>query len=141
MKKKSARNNVSSNPSRLDQESETTLLLQLEDAWVADRLAGNSESTTQLVDIEYQGGNSAGVSQTRADFIKSADSAARALVRHAQSDRAIKFRGNIAISTGTATLYFDTGEHTYRYLRVYDKADGGWRLIASQSTPKLMSSS
>jgi hypothetical protein len=141
MKKKGARNNVSSNLSGLDQESETTFLLQLEDAWVADRLSGNSESTMQLVDIEYQGGNSTGVSQTRADFIKSAESAARALVRHAQSDRAIKFRGNIAISTGTVTLYFDAGEHTFLYLRVYDKADGGWRLIASQSTPKLMQSS
>ena len=137
MKKKSARNNVSSNPSGPDREAEKTLLLQLEDAWVADRLSGNSESTIQLVDDEYQGGNSAGVAQTKADFIKSAESAARALVRHDQADRAIGFRGNTAISTGTATLHFDTGEHTFRYLRVYDKTDGGWRLIASQSAPKL----
>jgi hypothetical protein len=135
--KKSTRKDASSKLSGLDAAAETALLWKLEDAWLADRLSGNSESTMSLLDDEYQGATSVGVPQTKADFVASIQSGSGGLARHVHSERTIKFHGGVAISTGTATLQFDAGEHTFRYLRVYGKIGGEWRLIASQSTPKL----
>jgi len=135
--KKSTRKDAASNLSGQDTAAETALLWKLEDAWMADRLSGNSESTMHLLDDEYQGATSAGVPQTKAGFVASIQSGSGGLARHVHSERTIKFHGGVATSTGTATLQFDGGEHTFRYLRVYSKIDGEWRLVASQSTPKF----
>jgi hypothetical protein len=43
--------------------------------------------------------------------------------------------GNVAISTGLATLSSPKRKHSFRYLRVFSKNRGKWMLIASQSTP------
>jgi ketosteroid isomerase-like protein len=51
------------------------------------------------------------------------------------SERAIDVVGNVAISTGVATLSSPTRRHAFRYLRVFAKNRDKWKLIASQSTP------
>ena len=118
-----------------DRAAETALLSQLEDAWMAARLLGKSKVTEQIVDDEYQGATSRGVRQTKAEFIKSVESSAGVFAHCVHSDRVIQIRGDTAISTGTATLSSPKRRVSFRYLRVFSKTKGKWRLIASQSTP------
>jgi Domain of unknown function (DUF4440) len=118
-----------------DKASETALLLQMEDAWMAARLLGKSQIVEQLVDNEYRGATSRGIPQKKNELVNSAESSAVDFAQYAHSERVIELLGNVAISTGVATLSSPKRHHSFRYLRVFSKTRGKWRLIASQSTP------
>jgi hypothetical protein len=118
-----------------DRTAETALLSQTEDAWMAARLLGKKKIVEQLVDEAYRGATTHGVAQTKKDLVDSVDSSSGSFTECIHSERAIDLVGNVAISTGVATLTSPKRRHTYRYLRVYSKSRGKWRLIASQSTP------
>jgi hypothetical protein len=118
-----------------DRTAEIALLSQTEDAWMAARLLGKKKIVEQLVDDTYRGATTHGVAQTKKDLVDSVDSSSGSFNECVHSERAIDLVGNVAISTGVATLTSPKRRHTYRYLRVYSKSRGKWRLIASQSTP------
>jgi hypothetical protein len=118
-----------------DRTAETALLSQTEDAWMAARLLGKKKIVEQLVDDAYRGATSHGVAQTKKDLVDSVESSPGSFTECVHSERAIDLVGNLAISTGVATLTSPKRRHSYRYLRVYSKSRGKWRLIASQSTP------
>jgi hypothetical protein len=116
-----------------DRAAEAALLSQTEDAWMAARLLGHKKVVEQLVDDAYRGATSHGLPQTRKDLVDSVTASPGTECHH--SERAIEFVGNVAISTGVATLASPKRRHAYRYLRVYARSRGKWKLIASQSTP------
>lgn len=117
-----------------DNASESALLLQMEDAWMAARIMGKSKIVEQLVDDAYRGATSRGLPQTKKEFVAAIDKSAGDFAQCVHSERAIDLRGDVAISTGVATLSSPKRRHSFRYLRVYAKTKGKWRLIASQST-------
>jgi len=117
-----------------DRASEVALLSQTEDAWMAARLLGKPKIVEQLVDDAYRGATSRGHAQTKKDLVESVESSSGAFSECVHSERAIEILGSTAISTGVATLTSPKRRHAYRYLRVYSKSRGKWRLIASQST-------
>jgi ketosteroid isomerase-like protein len=135
MSKARSRKHISDDPSAASLSSENALLWKLEDDWMNDRLLSDATSSDSLIDDEYQGSTSSGRAQTKAEFIKATLSHSGAFTGQTQSERAIKYWGDLAISTGKATLLGPGRAHAFRYLRVFLKKDGGWRLIASQSTP------
>ena len=114
--------------------SETSLLTQMEDAWMAARILGKSKIVEQMVDDAYRGATSHGQPQTKEELIAAVEKSAGEFTQSAHSDRVIDLRGDVAISTGIATLSSPKRQHSFRYLRVFAKAKGKWRLIASQST-------
>ena len=135
MSKARARKPVSDSSQVASLSSENARLWKLEDDWMNDRLRADAASSESLVDEEYQGATSHGHPQTKADFIKATLSRSGVFAEQTQSERAIKYWGDMAISTGMATLRGSRRQHGYRYLRVFLKKDGEWRLVASQSTP------
>jgi len=116
-----------------DKSAETALLSQTEDAWMAARLLGKRKIVEQLVDDAYRGATSHGSPQNKKDLVDSIP--AGAFTEYIHTERSIELIGNVAVSTGVATLTSPKRCHAYRYLRVYSKTRGKWRLIASQSTP------
>ena len=114
---------------------EIALLSQTEDAWMTARLLGKSKIVDQLVDDAYRGATSHGLPQTKKEFMEAVESSAGAFTHCVHSERAIDVLGNVAISTGVATLTSPKRRHSFRYLRVFSKNKGKWKLIASQSTP------
>lgn len=113
---------------------EITLLSQTEDAWMTARLLGKSKIVDQLVDDAYRGATSHGLAQTKKEFLEAVESSAGAFTQYVHSERTIDVLGNVAISTGVATLTSPRRRHSFRYLRVFSKNKGRWKLIASQST-------
>ena len=116
-----------------DQELNSNLLSSMEDEWMAARLRGDTESTERLLDDSYQGATSDGQPQTKADFVRAVESS-RVFTDSGHTERKIRVHGNVAVSTGLATLRSPDRELSFRYLRVFRKRGGEWRLIASQST-------
>ena len=118
-----------------DKSNEIALLSQTEDAWMAARLLGKSKIVEQLVDDGYRGATSRGLPQTKKDFMQAVESSAGAFTQYVHSERVIEVLGNVAVSTGLATLTSPKRKHAFRYLRVFSKNRGKWKLLASQSTP------
>ena len=118
-----------------DRSAEANLLSQTEEAWMAARMQGRKDIVGLLVDDAYRGGSSRGVVQTKKDLVDSVGSPRRPFTQCVHSERSIELVGDLAISTGVATLTSPKRHHSYRYLRVYSKSRGRWRLIASQSAP------
>ena len=114
---------------------EITLLSQTEDAWMAARLLGKAKIVDQLVDDAYRGATSHGLPQTKKEFLEAVESSAGVFTQCVHSERTIDVLGNVAISTGVATLTSPERRHSFRYLRVFSKHKGKWKVIASQSTP------
>ena len=117
-----------------DQETHRTLLSGIEDDWLTARIRGDAESTRRLLDESYQGCNSDGLAQNKSDFVQFVESSRGPFADGVHTDRNIQIHGDMAVSTGVVTLRSADREHAFRYLRVYRKRDGEWRLIASQST-------
>jgi hypothetical protein len=118
-----------------DRTAVAALLSQTEDSWMAARLLGKKNTVEELIDDAYRGATSRGVAQAKRDLVDSVESSKGAFTECIHSERAIDLVGNVAVSTGVATLTSPNRQHSYRYLRVYAKSLGKWRLIASQSTP------
>ena len=118
-----------------DASAETAALWKLEDDWMTDRLAADVRSSQLILDDNYEGTTSFGLVQSKQDFIKTTQAASGAFVEHAQRDRSVQYSGTTAVSIGTATLSGDGRKHSYRYMRVFTRKDGQWRLVASLSTP------
>ena len=118
-----------------DKSNEIALLSQTEDAWMAARLLGKSNIVDQLVDDAYRGATSRGLPQTKKEFMQAVESSAGAFTQYVHSERVIEVLGNVAVSTGVATLTSPKRKHAFRYLRVFSKNRGKWKLLASQSTP------
>jgi hypothetical protein len=110
-------------------------LQRIEDDWMAARIQGEAESTQILLDENYQGSTSAGIPQTKADFLNAVRSSRLVFKDFVHTERIMKIHGNTAISTGVATLSSPGKQHSFRYLRVFLKRRNDWCLIASQSTP------
>jgi Domain of unknown function (DUF4440) len=118
-----------------DKKSDIALLSQTEDAWMAARLLGKSKIVENLIDDGYRGATSRGLPQTKKEFLQAMEASMGVFTHCVHSERAIDLVGNVAISTGVATLSSPTRRHAFRYLRVFAKNKGKWKLIASQSTP------
>jgi hypothetical protein len=116
-----------------DRELHRTLLWKIEDDWLTARLRGETESTERLLDETYQGGTSDGLAQTKADFVRSVKSSRAFYTDGSQTGRSIQLHGDTAVSTGLATLQTENQRYAFRYLRVFRRSEGEWRLIASQS--------
>jgi hypothetical protein len=116
-----------------DLEIHKTLLRKIEDDWLMARIRGDAESTQRLLDETYQGGTSDGLAQTKADFVRFVESSRGPYTCGDHAVRNIQIHGDTAVSTGVVTLRSVNRENPFRYLRVYRKRDGEWRLIASQS--------
>ncbi|MBV8631483.1 MAG: nuclear transport factor 2 family protein [Silvibacterium sp.] len=115
--------------------AEFAVLTQIEDEWMAARLSGKRKNVEQLIDDAYRGATSHGLAQTKKELVDSVGSSPGEFTECVHSERAIDLVGTMAISTGVATLVSPKHLHSYRYLRVYVKSRGKWKLIASQSTP------
>jgi hypothetical protein len=109
-------------------------LSRIEDLWLAERIRGEAESTELLLDESYLGSTSDALPQTKADFLRFVRSSPSTYTGGEHAERDIRFYGDVAVSTGTVTLTSADRESRFRYLRVYRKVDGEWRLVASQST-------
>jgi hypothetical protein len=110
------------------------ILSRVEDEWLAARLRGETESTERLLDDAYQGATSDGLPQTKADFVRAIETSGTAATDSNQTERSIRVYGTVAVSSGVATLRSPDRANSFRYLRVFRKSGGEWRLIASQST-------
>ena len=117
-----------------DTEQIRTQLAAIEDEWLKSRAEGNLEISEELIDDSYQGVTSNGVPQAKEEFLLAIARSASSQSRAEQSDRNIRVHGVLAVSTGLASVYSGERSHFFRYLRVFRKAEGRWRLIASQST-------
>lgn len=117
-----------------DLEFQKKLLAGIEDDWLMARIRGEAESTERLLDDAYLGSTSDGMSQTKADFVRSVQSSRGPYAQGDHTSRQIQFSGDTAVSAGVVTMKSADRESRFRYLRVYRKLDGEWRLIASQST-------
>lgn len=121
-------------PPRESRGNDEALLTAHEDEWIASRLRGETEFAERLIDERYQGHTSDGVVQTKADFVRAIESPGTRYTEGEQTDRAIRVLGDAAVSTGVVKLRAGDKSHSFRYLRVYGKHDGEWRLMASQAT-------
>jgi hypothetical protein len=115
-------------------EEERDLIFNLEDEWLASRMRGDIDSTLRLLDDDYQGTTSDGVAQTKMDFVHSLELAGPSAMSSEHVQRSVRTYADVAVSMGCAIMRSAKGEHSFCYLRVYNKKDGEWRLIASQST-------
>jgi ketosteroid isomerase-like protein len=107
---------------------------QIEDLWMADRIDGRTASTDAIVADDYEGTTSFGSTHNKSDFIKSIEHDVTGHGAHSLTDRKVRVSGDIAISTGISATSSSDRRHSYRFLRVFEKRAGEWRLIASQST-------
>jgi hypothetical protein len=114
--------------------NDEALLTALEDEWLASRLRGETEVTERLIDERYQGHTSDGVAQTKADFLSAIQSAGSRYTESEQSERTLRVLGDAAVSTGIIKLRSPERSHSFRYLRVFCKSEGAWRIVASQAT-------
>ena len=117
-----------------DQELDRALLSKIEDEWLTARIRGDAESTQRLLDDTYQGCTSDGLAQTKAEFVRFVELSRVPYTHGDHTERKIHTHGDTAVSAGVATLKSSDRENSFRYLRVYRKHGGEWRLIASQST-------
>jgi hypothetical protein len=134
MAKSTSRNPKLPPPAMGNSEVTQAEVLTLEDEWMGSRLSGESDASDQLLDDDYKGATSDGLSQSKSDFLVDIAIFSRRNVAADQSQRHIRVFGEIAVSSGLATVHSPNREHTFRYLRVFRKAGGKWRLIAAQST-------
>jgi|SRR5215469_2890327 len=121
-------------PPRENRANDEALLTALEDEWLASRLRGDLESTERLLDERYQGHTSDGLAQNKEDFLRSVQSSGSRYAESEQTDRTLRVLGDAAVSTGVVTLRSPEKFHSFRYLRVFSKNSGEWRLVASQAT-------
>jgi Domain of unknown function (DUF4440) len=111
-----------------------TQLAAIEDEWLKSRAEGNLEISEQLIDDSYRGITSNGRPQTKAEFLQAIAQSASSQSCADHAERNIRVHGVLAISTGLASVSSGARSHSFRYLRVFQNADGRWHLIASQST-------
>ena len=109
-------------------------LLAIEDEWMNSRLRGDAKYSDDLLDDEYKGTTSDGAPQSKLDFVQAIAFFARANTAGGHIHRHIRVYGELAVSTGLATVHSANRDHSYRYLRVFRRTDNRWRLVASQST-------
>jgi hypothetical protein len=121
-------------PPRENLPNDEALLTAMEDEWLVSRLRGETDVIERLIDERYQGHTSDGVVQTKADFVRVIQSPGTRYAEGEQTDRAIRVLGDAAVSTGVVNLRLPDKSHSFRYLRVFYKHNGEWRLIASQAT-------
>jgi hypothetical protein len=95
-----------------DNASETALLPQMEDAWTAARILGKSKIVEQMVDDAYRGATSHGQPQTKEELIAAVEKSAGEFTQCVHSERALDLRGDVAISTGIATLSSPKRQHS-----------------------------
>jgi hypothetical protein len=117
-----------------DEEFNRAFLSSIEDEWMAARLRGDTGLTERLLDEGYRGTTSDGLPQTKAEFVRTIELSRLTSMSADHTDRNIGVHGDVAVSSGLATLRALDRQHSFRYLRVYRKSRGEWRLIASQST-------
>jgi|SRR5579871_1102090 len=117
-----------------DPEIVRTELAVLEDEWLASRLRGETELSANLLDENYQGITTSGGLQAKADFLQAIPASATNVTEAGHGERNIRVFGEVAVSTGVATLKSSGREHAFRYLRVFRHHAGEWRLVASQAT-------
>jgi hypothetical protein len=115
-------------------ELDRSLLLRTEEEWMASRLRGEAGLTESLLDEKYRGTTSDGRSQTKEEFVRAVASSPAAGTRADHTERTIQIYGDFGLSTGVVELNFPERVHAFRYLRVFRKTDGEWRLLVSQST-------
>jgi len=121
-------------PPRDSGANDEALLTALEDEWLASRLRGETEITERIIDDRYQGHTSDGLVQTKADFLSAVQSSGSRYTESEQSERTVLVLGNAAVSTGVIKLRSAERSHAFRYLRVFNRNEGQWRIVASQAT-------
>jgi hypothetical protein len=114
--------------------NDEALLTALEDEWLASRLRGDTDVTERLIDERYQGHTSDGLVQTKADFLSAVQSSGLRYTESEQNERTVRVLGDAAVSTGVIKLRSPERSHSFRYLRVFSKSEGQWRIVASQAT-------
>jgi len=115
-------------------EQDSLVLSAIEDEWLASRLRGETATSERLLHEAYKGTTSDGLPQTKADFLRALESTGPRLMQSEHRERDIRIYGDTACSTGVAALTSSNREHSFRYLRVYRKSAGEWRLVAAQAT-------
>ena len=107
-------------------------LSSLEDDWFSERMRGIATISEDLIDDTYFGSNSDGDLRSKQQFLASI--AKSTFDQGHQKDRELRVYRDVAISSGVAELSSAKRNHKFRYIRVFKKAQGRWKLIYSQST-------
>ncbi|WP_426608809.1 nuclear transport factor 2 family protein [Bradyrhizobium sp. McL0616] len=109
-------------------------LSSLEDDWFSERMRGIATISEDLIDDSYFGSNSDGDVQSKPQFLASIARSTPSFDQGHQKDRELRVYRDIAISSGVAELSSAKRNHAFRYVRIFKKARGSWKLIYSQST-------
>jgi len=112
-------------------------LTAIEDDWIKSRLKSDMEFSDRLIDEAYQGTTSDGLLQSKAEFMQAIARSAPLHSDARQDERRIQIFGELAVSTGVATMQSQNRSRSFRYIRIFRNKEGSWRLIASQSTRVL----
>jgi hypothetical protein len=121
-------------PNQPDPKLSRANIKALEEEWMACRLKGDIAFSEQLIDDEYQGTTSHGLTQSKADFLQEIARSAESHSLARSMEYEIRVYGEIAISSGLITMQGLERTHSFRYLRIFRNHGDNWRLIASQST-------
>jgi hypothetical protein len=121
-------------PARESKVGDEALLAAIEDEWLASRVRGELESSDRLLDESFYGSTSDGTMQTKPEFLRAIQSRGSHFSESGQSERAVRVFGDTAVSTGVVTLISPARNHAFRYLRVFRKSAGEWRLVTAQAT-------
>ncbi len=109
-------------------------LSSLEDDWFSERMRGIATISEDLIDDTYFGSNSDGDPQSKQQFLASIAKSTPSFDQGHQKDRELRVYRDVAISSGVAELSNAKRNLKFRYVRVFKKAQGRWKLIYSQST-------
>jgi len=107
-------------------------IMKLEDQWVQSRATKNPTMAKDLLSDDYLGANITGQAMNKQQVIDGVTSGALFAGKAEQTDRKVRIYGDTAVSTGVHTGA--VGADKVRYIRVFVKRNGKWRLVAGQGT-------
>jgi len=111
---------------------------QLEDAWKAAVLKGNTVAMTSLLADDYMAITPSGTLQTKEQTLANLKSGRTHFTSLDLSDRKVRFYGTTALVTSTAAVQATTAEGaisgSFRYTRVYVRDQGGaWKIVSFEA--------
>jgi len=112
---------------------------QLEDAWKAAILKGNTVAMSSLLADDYMAITASGTLQTKDQTLANLKSGRTHFTLLDLSDRKVRFYGTTALVTSLAAVQASTAEGTisgsFRYTRVYVRDQGGaWKIVSFEAS-------
>lgn len=96
---------------------------------------GNFDTLASLLADDFRYNHSTGLSQSRTEWLDGLKPLVGRRDRIASSI-SIEVHGDLAVAMGDLDIQWGDGRHNYdRYVRVYRRDDGAWRVISQRTVP------